>query len=441
LWIENVRLSKLGFVPGMRISVRASGENTLVIEHSDFGGNSISSKRGTPVLDVCSAQKLSLISDFDQVKVSGHYRKLIVTPSVQAFHIRKNRERSGHFRVVEMFCGGGTMSAAMSKDPRFEVVAAVEYDQRFANEYGKVHEGPCLMIGDARRFAVTDYPRFDVLVAGIPCVDFSNLGRAKKSLAGRPESGSQADLFIPVLNLVANRMPRAVVLENVPSFGNSHAGMLVRNFLTNLGYFVHECVFDSHRDFGDIQARKRWCLVATLHPGFAIAPVCSDNLPLAGDFLDAPDPDRDGADADRIEKTIQCLDKRIERHREKGNGFGYSVIDHESSSIPTLTKSMHKINQGPFVRCPDGRLRMLRKHELERIAGHQVASDSFTLTCQIIGQGVSVKAFSHIFRQLGDFLSAPELFADGVKNEICRQSDDVNDAREENKQLTLPIDV
>ena len=78
-------------------------------------------------------------------------------------------------------------------------------------------------------------PEFAVLIGGIPCTSHSNLGRAKKSLAGQPELGDTGDLFLPVLTLISERMPVAVVLENVPAFGTSLAGQLVAATLTRLG--------------------------------------------------------------------------------------------------------------------------------------------------------------------------------------------------------------
>lgn len=81
----------------------------------------------------------------------------------------------------------------------------------------------------------SDLPPFDRLIGDNPCNSHSNLGHAKNSLAGRPELGDSGDLFLPVVNLIADRMPAAVVLENVPGFSTSLAGTLLTTHLERIG--------------------------------------------------------------------------------------------------------------------------------------------------------------------------------------------------------------
>ena len=54
-----------------------------------------------------------------------------------------------------------------------------------------------------RSLHVPELPEFDVLIGGIPCTSHSNLGRAKKGLAGKPELGDTGDLFLPALTPVS----------------------------------------------------------------------------------------------------------------------------------------------------------------------------------------------------------------------------------------------
>lgn len=89
-----------------------------------------------------------------------------------------------------------------------------------------------------------------------------------------------------------------------------------------------------------------------------------------------------------------------------GNGFGYTVIDGTESSIPTLVRSYHKINCGPFVKTPYG-VRMLRKSEFERIQGHRILTEHYATAIEISGQGVSTRIFAEIFKQLGHWMVTP----------------------------------
>src|ERR1039458_6515088 len=96
------------------------------------------------------------------------------------------------------------------------------------------------------------------------------LGRAKKSLAGKPELGDSGDLFLPVVTLVSERMPAAVVFENVPSFGTSLAGELLASHLRRIGYHVTVAILRPNADWGEIEDRKRWLLVGTLDRPFIL---------------------------------------------------------------------------------------------------------------------------------------------------------------------------
>ena len=94
----------------------------------------------------------------------------------------------------------------------------------FADEWQHKHPDAALYQSDIRAIQPAEYPEFDLLIGGIPCTSHSNLGRAKKGLSGQPELGDTGDLFLPVLTLISERMPAAIVLENVPNF--TPAGLL-----------------------------------------------------------------------------------------------------------------------------------------------------------------------------------------------------------------------
>lgn len=404
IFLENQRLLDLGFSPGTRVLVLPLADRVLVKRAADGSRtrNRVSARRrqiNTPIVDICARSQLAPLLAFPRVKVAGYFGDLVITPSIQAFHVARSL-KSHSLRVLECTAGGGTMHTAIKQAGGYEIVAASELSPAYANEYGQNAPETELIIGDMRFIHTDEYPLFDVLVSGFPCSPYSKLRRNRKTT--RSKIGAEADVIIPLLALAAARMPRAIVFENVPQFAKTPFADLARQYLRNLGYHLHEQILRSP-DFADIQDRARWCMVATIRPGFFITPPHASPCAPAGALLDPPDADQDQHDAARIARTIRCLDQRIREHREVGNGFGYTTISRDSARIPTLTKSMYKINQGPFVATPYGP-RMLRKAELERIAQHNVASSSYALTCQIIGQGISVPTFTEIFRQLHTFL-------------------------------------
>ena len=197
-------------------------------------------------------------------------------------------------------------------------------------------------------FTPSELPAHDVLVASIPCTSHSTLGRAKKSLAGKPELGDTGDLFLSVAHIVAHHLPSACVFENVPAFGNSLACLSLAQHLQKIGYSLTESIIDPLNEWNEPQDRKRWIMIATLKPGFQIR---SPQIPFTGtvgEFLDAP-ADSDRLEVERIVKSIEALRRHNQRHAKLGHGFGFTTINRESARVPTIVRSYHKINTGPFV--------------------------------------------------------------------------------------------
>jgi hypothetical protein len=188
----------------------------------------------------------------------------------------------------------------------------------------------------------------------------------------------------------------------VPSFRSSLAGQTLTHHLRQLGYCIYETVLDPHKEWDEPQDRRRWLMIATLQPGFRLQ---SPMVPFTGDlseFIDPPN-DRDRTDAERIAGSIAALIRHRERHRALGHGFGFSTITQASTRVPTIVRSYHKINVGPFVDTIFGP-RLLRQHEVERLRGCAIDCEHYATAIEILGQGVQTRVFLHVISQLSSFL-------------------------------------
>jgi DNA (cytosine-5)-methyltransferase 1 len=405
LWIESQRLERLGFTHGIPLSIECNSEN-LILRPAILGENHVSSRvvagGRRPIIDLANQSLLAGLADCSEVRIIASFERIEVCPSRRAFAIRRSRALQTPLRVLEVFAGGGTMTAALD-DARFRVVAGVEVNPDFADEWQCKHADAALFQADIRALQSSEYPEFDLLIGGIPCTCHSNLGRAKKSLAGRPELGDSGDLFLPVVNLIAERMPAAVVLENVPAFANSLAGTLLASHLEKLGYHVFTTILEPNAEWQEIEDRRRWLLVATLARPFELA---APGLPCAtavAEYLDSPDEATDREDAERIAQTIEGLRRHNARHKAIGHGFAFTVLDGNETRIPTIPKSYHKINTGPFVKTPFGP-RLLRQQEIERIHGVALGTKHYSTAVQMLGQGVQARVFRGVFQQLATSL-------------------------------------
>lgn len=407
LWLEGHRLAQLGFVPGTPIEVSIL-DRGLKITSSVLADRFVSSHRAAgglrPIIDINSRFALSHLVDYSEVCVRGSQGCLMVAPSIRAANILRGKAGRSTYRVLDLFAGGGTLSDAFSGNPRFEVVAGVEIDPDFSDEWSKKHENAELISGDFRVMNHYELPEFDGILAGLPCTDHSTEGRAKKSLAGKPELGGAGDLYIPALALVAARMPSFFVAENVVAYANSLAALTLESNLRKLGYHVTSTILEPHRDYGEITNRRRWICVATLKPGFVIPNPQQTFQGRVSDFLDPIDAERDRADAERIAKTIVGLRAHNARHAEQGHGFAMTFLDGSENIMPTFTKSYHKVNSsGAFIQTTYGP-RMVRPAELCRIHRQHFLTTDSTTVYKMAGQGVLTEVFRKILNGLGEFL-------------------------------------
>src|SRR4051794_24899122 len=226
LWLESRRLETLGFPPGTAfivettrggVRLRADREGTHHVAHRRAAGGV------RPIIDLANRTLLARLGKWQEVKVTAASGIIDVSPSVRAFAIRRQLNAHAPWRTLEVFCGGGTLSAAIKNHPEFELVAGIEVNPRFADVWQAAHQDALLIQADVRRVHPTEYPAHAVLVSAIPCTSHSLLGRAKKSLRQRPELGDSGDLFLCIAALVETHLPLACLFENVPSFGTSLA--------------------------------------------------------------------------------------------------------------------------------------------------------------------------------------------------------------------------
>ncbi len=116
--------------------------------------------------------------------------------------------------------------------------------------------------GDINQIRASNIPEADLWCGGFPCQDLSLANQGKRLGL----EGERSGLFYRFADLVSERRPRWVVLENVPGLLNSANGADFRaviSTLDQLGYGVSWRIFDA-KYFGTPQRRRRVFLVASL---------------------------------------------------------------------------------------------------------------------------------------------------------------------------------
>ncbi len=147
-------------------------------------------------------------------------------------------------RAAEFFAGIGLVRAALDRCG-IQTVFANDIDKTKAALYRANWGTAELHVADVRDLRGGDIPTVDLATASFPCVDVSLAGQ-RRGLAG--SRSSVVFDFLRILGEMrdAARMPRTVMLENVPGFLTAHQGKdfrLVVRELSALGYRVtHLCV-------------------------------------------------------------------------------------------------------------------------------------------------------------------------------------------------------
>ena len=283
-------------------------------------------------------------------------------------------------RVIDLFAGIGGMrlgfAAAGAPQGRFaaECVFSSEWDKFAQQTYAaNFSETPA---GDIRTIDADDIPDHDVLLAGFPCQPFSIAGVSKKNSLGRAHGfadDKQGNLFFDIARILEAKHPPAFLLENVRNLKTHDSGRtfrIIRAELQSLGYRVHHQVLDGQ---GYVpQHRQRIFIVGFHRDVWPDLPICFPTPPAQGPRLaDILQPDRE-VDAkytlsDRLWDYLQAY---AAKHRRRGNGFGYGLVDPARDRITrTLSARYHKDGSEILIRQAGRNPRRLTPRECARLMG------------------------------------------------------------------------
>ncbi len=263
-----------------------------------------------------------------------------------------HEQAMGDFTFIDLFAGiGGTRLGFESIGGR--CIFTAEWDkfarQTYIENFGidEDHE----FVGDVTEVDARDIPDHDVLLAGFPCQPFSIAGVSKKNSLGRPhgfEDETQGTLFFDVARIIAEKRPRAFMLENVRNLLSHDKGRtfeVVRRTLTEeLGYHFFFKVLDASSHVP--QGRKRIIMIGFNRDDFDKAP----NFDFDQIVVPGPKPTmrsilhpEDGSEiaeppytcglrskvADAYTLTPRLWDylqNYAIKHRQAGNGFGFGLV-------------------------------------------------------------------------------------------------------------------
>jgi DNA (cytosine-5)-methyltransferase 1 len=257
---------------------------------------------------------------------------------------------AGAFDFIDLFAGiGGLRNAFEQVGGR--CVYTSEWDSYAQKTYAENFRDRHPIAGDITQVDASDIPDHDVLLAGFPCQPFSIAGVSKKNALGKKHGfacETQGTLFFDVARIIETKRPRAFLLENVKNLVSHDKGRtfdVIRRTLTHdLGYHIHYRVIDGAHFVP--QHRERILIVGFREPiafDFDALPLPPKGTHTLKDILHRTDgsepvlPWEEGRFFDHKKKKVQdkytltdnlwrYLQNYAEKHRLKGNGFGFGLV-------------------------------------------------------------------------------------------------------------------
>jgi DNA (cytosine-5)-methyltransferase 1 len=284
------------------------------------------------------------------------------------------------FKFIDLFAGIGGMRIAFEANGG-KCVFSSEWDkycqQTYQANFGEEPHGDITQINEK------DIPDHDILVAGFPCQPFSLAGVSKKNSLGRATGfldKTQGTLFFDVVRIINEKRPKAFLLENVKNLKSHDSGRtwkIIMEALEELDYQVFFSVLDGNMYVP--QHRERVFIV-----GFDRHRYGNDvefKFELENKNEDAKLSDillRDNIDPKYTlsDHLWQYLQDYAEKHRAKGNGFGFGLAD-INGSTRTLSARYHKDGSEILIPQEGKNPRRLTPRECARLQGYD---DSFKIT-------------------------------------------------------------
>lgn len=289
------------------------------------------------------------------------------------FHIPFPAPTDSRFTFIDLFAGMGGFRLAMQAQGG-KCVFSSEWNA-FAQKTYLANFGE-MPFGDITKEETKKYipEHFDILCAGFPCQPFSIAGISKKKSLGR-ETGfrdrTQGTLFFDVADIICRHRPKAFFLENVKNLVSHDKGntfKIIKSTLEELEYSIHFQVMDG-KDYVP-QHRERIMIVGfdkrRFHANekfeFPQPPNIDRRI---RDILEYY-PDRKYTLSDKLWNYLQ---QYAEKHKAKGNGFGFGLVDLDGISR-TLSARYYKDGSEILIPQPGMNPRRLTPRECARLMGY-----------------------------------------------------------------------
>ncbi|MDL2250132.1 DNA cytosine methyltransferase [Lachnospiraceae bacterium OttesenSCG-928-J05] len=235
------------------------------------------------------------------------------------------------YRSIDLFAGIGGIRRgfdnAFKKD--IETVFVSEWDKHAQATYSANYKDSFKISGDITNIDEgKDVPEFDICLAGFPCQAFSLAGK-RMGFDDDYKGMCRGSLFQDVVRICEYHNPKVIFCENVKGLLIHDKGRtfkVIKKAFEQIGYDVYYKVLNS-KDFGVPQNRERIYIVAfrkDIDSSMFEFPVGYNSDTKIKDIME----EQPVSVKYYLSTTyIETLRRHKDRHKAKGNGFGYEIRD------------------------------------------------------------------------------------------------------------------
>lgn len=341
-------------------------------------------------------------------------------------------DQSADFTFIDLFAGIGGLRRGFESiggkcifTSEWDKFAVQTYKANFPHDEHDI-------AGDITEIEAADIPHHDVLLAGFPCQPFSIAGVSKKNALKRPHGfncETQGTLFFDVKRILEYHRPKAFLLENVKNLINHDRGktfnVIKRVLSEELGYHISYRVINSAAYVP--QKRERIIIVGFREANSFDLGKCEFKDPDKGPKLstilhpengsEIPDQRFTVGNSGRVSEKYELTDhlwdylkKYAAKHKKKGNGFGFGLVDGECVAR-TMSARYYKDGSEILVEQKARNPRRLTPRECARLMGFdEPTGNSFkipvsdTQAYKQFGNSVVVPVIEAVAREMKTFI-------------------------------------
>ena len=260
------------------------------------------------------------------------------------------------FKTIDLFAGIGGIRKGFEMTGYFENHLSAEIDPYACKTYEHLFgDNPFNDVTSEEFKLETEKVGIDVILGGFPCQAFSIAGQ-KKGFKDK----TRGTLFFDIADIINRNKPKAFLLENVEGLTTHKKGSTFKTILEvlciELGYTIPEVkvvtnmlgekdvVFErasfirKTKNFGLPQRRSRAYIIGfrnDIVKNHVLPPIPTGRTDLKM-YRDLNDLLELGADSQYYlaSGSLQSMKNHKNRHSNKGNGFGYIVVNEPSIKSP-----------------------------------------------------------------------------------------------------------